>query len=84
MAETTDRYLLRRYVATTIGDDSAAWDAPAKGWAGDIEVAFLNALPSVPAIYGNSPSTGLRLRQKKWQIYRGSPNLMISVSSQTG
>lgn len=75
MQKNSDHRLLKQHIADTIGDDPTAWDMPGDGWAGEIEAAFLDAVLSVQAVYGNSPDTGVRLRVKKWRSYRQGSQL---------
>jgi len=71
MARSSDVDALRTHISTTIGVDPARWESPGNGWAGEAEAAFLDAVLSVQAVYGNSPTTGVRLIVMHWRTIRG-------------
>jgi hypothetical protein len=51
---------LQAHIARTIGTDTSKWTPWGDGWDGEAEAAFVDAILSGQAHYGNSPQTGVR------------------------
>ena len=74
------------HITNTIGADPTQWDQlTTYGWLGEIEAAFLDSVLLVQAQYGNSQSTGVRLRVRHWRDERvklGGANVVLDNLSE--
>lgn len=64
----TDLDALIGHIHRTVGTDLAAWPG---GWTTEIEAALLDAIFSIRARYGKSPTTGVRRVVNTWRAQRG-------------
>jgi hypothetical protein len=61
---------LQPHIARTIGTDTSKWTPWGDGWDGEAEAAFVDAILSGQARYGNSPKTGVRQKVGNWRRFR--------------
>lgn len=68
--------LLLAHIDRTLGTELLGWPG---GWPNDIEAALLDAVFSIRAVYGSSPTTGVRAVAHRWIDHRGGHADDLSV-----